>query len=107
MDELTQKSCKACEGGVAPLSNEESRALLQKLDGWSITEEQHLHKEFTFPDFASALEFVNAVGAVAEAEGHHPNIFLTWGKAGIDIWTHSVDALTENDYILAAKIDAL
>jgi 4a-hydroxytetrahydrobiopterin dehydratase len=67
--------------------------------------EHHLEKEYTFPDFAQALAFTNAVGAIAEEEGHHPDIYLAWGKARVTIWTHKVDGLTRSDFVLAAKID--
>jgi 4a-hydroxytetrahydrobiopterin dehydratase len=72
-----------------------------------VVDEHHLVREFRFPDFKQALAFVNDVGEIAEAEGHHPNILLTWGKAEITIWTHRVDGLTESDFILAAKINRL
>ena len=67
----------------------------------------HLEREFTFPDFNNALAFTNRVGALAESEGHHPDIYLAWGKVGIKIWTHKIDGLTESDFVLAAKIDRL
>jgi 4a-hydroxytetrahydrobiopterin dehydratase len=69
--------------------------------------EHHLEKEFRFPDFEQALSFTNAVGAIAEREGHHPDIHLAWGKVGIEIWTHKIDGLTRSDFILAAKIDRI
>jgi len=69
--------------------------------------EHHLRREYKFPDFATALEFVNRVGALAEEQGHHPDILLAWGKAEITLWTHKVDGLTESDFIMAAKIDRL
>jgi 4a-hydroxytetrahydrobiopterin dehydratase len=70
-----------------------------------VMKEHHLHKVFTFPDFKKALDFVNRVGTIAEAEGHHPDILLGWGKAEITTYTHKIDGLTESDFILAAKID--
>lgn len=107
MAELHQKKCVPCEGGVAPLKGDELRALSSKLDGWQVIDEHHLAKTYKFPDFAEALAFTNRVGAVAEAENHHPDIHLTWGKVGIQLFTHSIGGLSENDFIVAAKIDQL
>jgi 4a-hydroxytetrahydrobiopterin dehydratase len=80
--------------------------LLAQLQGWSVEQNHHLTKSYTFPDFVQALAFTNHVGAIAERQGHHPDIFLTWGQVRIAIWTHKIDGLTESDFILAAKIDA-
>ena len=79
----------------------------QSVSDWAVTDEHFLHREFTFPDFKQALDFVNRVGAVAEEQGHHPDIMLAWGKAQITLWTHKIDGLTESDFIMAAKIDRL
>jgi 4a-hydroxytetrahydrobiopterin dehydratase len=79
----------------------------RQVDGWKIIEEHHLTKTFKFPNFRGALGFVNRVGELAEEQGHHPDIFLAWGKVEITIWTHKVNGLTESDFILAAKIDQL
>jgi 4a-hydroxytetrahydrobiopterin dehydratase len=70
-----------------------------------VVEDKKLQKTYTFPDFAQALAFVNRAGAVAEVEGHHPDVYLTWGKVGVEIWTHAIGGLSENDFILAAKLD--
>lgn len=75
--------------------------------GWKVVDDHHLEKQLDFPDFATGLAFVNRVGALAEEEGHHPDLFLAWGKVGITIFTHKVDGLTRSDFILAAKIDQL
>ena len=107
MSELASKTCVPCRGGVPPLRGEELNALAGKVDGWSVVNEHHIEKSFAFPDFRKALEFTNRVGEVAEEQGHHPDIFLTWGKVGIKTWTHKIDGLTESDFILAAKIDQL
>jgi len=104
---LSAKSCVPCQGGVPRLERDAIRDLLKQLSGWEAVNQHHLAKEFKFPDFATALAFVNRIGALAEAEGHHPDITLAWGKAGVQIWTHKVDGLTESDFILAAKIDEL
>jgi len=107
MSNLASKSCKPCKGETPPLNEAQIAPLLNELDNWEVIDNHHLTKPCTFPDFVSALKFVNDVGELAELQGHHPNIFLTWGKVQIDIWTHKIDGLTESDFILAAKIDAL
>jgi 4a-hydroxytetrahydrobiopterin dehydratase len=78
--------------------------LMEQLDGWSF-EQGHLAKSYAFNDFAGALEFVNRIGAISEEQGHHPDIYMTWGKVSVEIWTHKIDGLTESDFILAAKFD--
>lgn len=107
MSDLAAKQCVPCQGGVPALKGTAVAALLPQLDGWTVDNEHDLNKTFAFPDFVSALAFANKVGELAEREGHHPDIYLTWGKVGIKIWTHKIDGLTESDFILAAKIDAL
>jgi len=107
MPGLSAKTCVPCRGGVPALTGDQITPLRSQLDGWSVVDEHHLEKEFTFPDFVTALAFINRIGQVAEAEGHHPDISLTWGKVGVRIFTHKIDGLTESDFILAAKIDAL
>jgi 4a-hydroxytetrahydrobiopterin dehydratase len=81
--------------------------LSHQLPNWKVDDEHQITRSFKFPDFKSALEFVNRVGAVAEEQGHHPDILLAWGKAEITLWTHAVNGLTESDFIMAAKIDGL
>lgn len=105
MSQLASRQCVPCKGGTPPLRGEPLAMLGREVPGWSVEREHHLTRTFTFPDFAQALAFVNRVGAIAEAQGHHPDIYLTWGKARVDIWTHKIDGLTESDFILAAKID--
>lgn len=95
------------EVGVLPLKRKELEKLHQELPGWKVVEEHHLEKEFKFKDFAQALNFTNNVGALAEDQGHHPDIYLSWGKVKITLWTHKIDGLTESDFILATKIDKL
>ena len=104
---LANKHCVPCRGGVPPLAGAALDDLKAQLGGWEVVREHHLEKTYTFPDFQKALVFVNRAGAIAEQEGHHPDILLGWGKAGITTWTHSIDGLTESDFILAAKIDRL
>jgi len=107
MSSLASKTCVPCRGGVPPLKGKELEALQQQVPQWKVINEHHITRAFTFPDFKQALDFVNRVGTVAEAQGHHPDILLTWGKAEITLWTHKIDGLTESDFIMAAKIDAL
>ena len=103
---LADKKCMACEGGVSPLDREEAREMLQKLEqGWEIAEGKKIRKSYEFDDFVGALDFTNKVGEIAEEAGHHPDIYLTYGEVVLEIWTHSVDGLTGNDFILAAKAD--
>ncbi|MDN5247964.1 MAG: 4a-hydroxytetrahydrobiopterin dehydratase [Wolbachia endosymbiont of Tyrophagus putrescentiae] len=87
------------------LSPEEVSQLMKELDGWLINSRGHLYKEYKFSDFASAMDFANKVSKIAEREYHHPNINISWGKCRLEIWTHSTNGLTENDFILAAKVD--
>ena len=89
------------------MSLKRSRELLRQLSGWKLVKNHHLEQEFSFPDFKTALHFVNSVGKIAEKEGHHPDLYLAWGKVGVKIWTHKVDGLTESDFVLAAKVEAL
>lgn len=107
-DDLAKKHCKPCEGGMPPATREEAEILLKRVNGWQLSEDaKKITKEFKFKDFAQALSFTNSVGAIAEEEGHHPDIFLGWGRARVELTTHAVKGLSENDFILAAKIDAL
>lgn len=107
MSDLASKTCVPCRGGVPPLKSSQLAALAAQVPQWQIVNEHHLTRNFAFPDFRQALDFVNRVGAIAEEQGHHPNILLTWGHAEITIWTHKIDGLTESDFILAAKIDKM
>jgi len=102
---LAEKTCVPCRGGVPPLNAEEIKQLAPQVNDWNVIKNHHIEKEFRFPDFKTALDFVNRVGATAEEQGHHPDIYLAWGKARVTIWTHKIDGLTESDFILAAKID--
>lgn len=103
---LADKSCTACQGGVEPLKGDTLKPYTDQLgEGWQVIDEHHLEKVFKFKNFKEALAFVNRVGEVAEAEGHHPNIEFTWGRAKIITYTHKIDGLHENDFILAAKVD--
>lgn len=106
MSELADRSCVPCKGGVPPMEEREARRMLERLDaGWELVEGHRLARSYEFPDFASALEFTNDIGAIAEEQGHHPDIHLSWGRVGVEIWTHKIDGLTESDFVLAAKFD--
>ena len=108
MTELCDLTCKACKGGVPPLKGEELRKLQTELGGgWSVVDEHHLEKEYKFKNFAQALAFTNQVGALAESVGHHPDIFLTWGKVKLTLFTHKIGGLSEADFVFAAKADRL
>ena len=107
MSELADRQCVPCRGGVPPLAGDEIGKLQSQLAGWEVVNEHHLRKEYKFKDFKEAQAFVNRIGDVAEQQGHHPDICYGWGRAEITIWTHKIDGLTESDFILAAKIDAL
>jgi 4a-hydroxytetrahydrobiopterin dehydratase len=108
MSALAEKDCIPCKGGVAALKGTDLSNLAGQLKpGWRVVQEHHLEKEYTFDDFREALAFTNKVGELAEAQGHHPDIYLSWGKVKLVIWTHKIDGLTESDFILAAKADEL
>lgn len=108
MSAFAKKTCVACEGGVAPITGSLLEKCSQELGGdWKVINEHHLEKEFHFKNFKEALEFTNKVGKLADQENHHPNIHLSWGMVRILLWTHSINGLSENDFILAAKIDSL
>jgi 4a-hydroxytetrahydrobiopterin dehydratase len=106
MEELAQRKCVPCEGGVPPLDELAARNYLRSLRGWDLVAGRRIQKEYTFKDFARALAFVTRVGAIAEAEGHHPDILIhSWNRVRLEIFTHVIGGLSENDFILAAKID--
>jgi 4a-hydroxytetrahydrobiopterin dehydratase len=102
---LADKVCVPCKGDVPALKGAALTTLQDEVPEWAIVDEHHLHRIFKFPDFEKALDFVNRAGAIAEEQGHHPDILLSWGKAAVTIYTHKINGLTESDFILAAKID--
>jgi len=106
--DLKHKKCKPCEGGVKPLLPDEYEAFLQtELSGWEDVYKKKIEKEYKFKDFKEALAFVNHVGKLAEEEGHHPDIYLyNWNRVKLTLMTHAIGGLSENDFILASKIDA-
>ena len=108
MNALAEKECVPCRGGVSPLKGADLSKLERQLaGGWQVIKEHHLEKEYRFNDFREALDFTNKVGELAEAQGHHPDIYLAWGKVRLTIWTHKIEGLTESDFVLAAKADQL
>jgi len=103
---LADHTCVPCRGGVPPLETDQIEELLAQLEhGWKVNEKGHLERLYTFQDFAEALAFVNRVGNVAEAEGHHPDLYLAWGKCTVELWTHKIHGLTNSDFYMAAKAD--
>ena len=106
MSDLAKRRCEPCEGKTEPLRGDALARLHGQLgEGWRVVDENRLEKEYRFPDFREALAFVNRLGEVAEAEGHHPDVYLTWGRVVVTLSTHSIGGLSENDFILAAKAD--
>lgn len=105
--DLADRRCVPCRGGVPPLAGGDLEDLARQTPGWEVVGEHHLKREFRFQNFREALAFVNRIGALAEEQGHHPDISLGWGRAEVEIFTHKIDGLTESDFILAAKIDRL
>lgn len=105
MSELRSKKCQPCEGNVAPLSVEEARGLCDQVDGWKL-EGGHIKRDWLVKDFMEAIDFVNKVAHIAETEDHHPDVHLTgYRNVTIELTTHAINGLSENDFILAAKID--
>ncbi len=105
---LADKKCVPCAGGVEPLKSDAITELLTQLNnGWQVIDEHHLEKQYKFKDFAQALQFVNKVGQLAEQQFHHPDIYLAWGRVKLTVWTHKIKGLQESDFIFAAKADKL
>ena len=107
MSELAKKKCVPCEGGVKPYTPQEAQVMLKKVSkDWMLIDDAHLLvKEFRFKDFAQAMAFANKVADIANAEDHHPELGVGWGRVSVELTTHAIDGLSENDFILAAKID--
>ena len=103
---LTEKKCKTCKGGVPAMTEEQANELLKQVPSWKI-KDLKVTKEFKFKNFLEAMEFVNKVAGIAEQEQHHPDIFISYSKVIIETWTHSINGLSENDFILPAKIDEI
>jgi 4a-hydroxytetrahydrobiopterin dehydratase len=108
MNDLTQKKCMPCEGGIAPFNRAEAEVLLKQIPGWTLAEDgASIEKTYAFKDYAGAVAFANQIAALAEQEGHHPDLHIAWGKLTVHTWTHAIGGLSENDFIIAAKIDEL
>ncbi len=111
MSDLSEKKCIPCEGGIPSFDINEIHKYLKKVDGWDVKQDEsknfYLIKEFKFENFIKSQRFINKVGDIAEAEGHHPDIWFGWGYAKIKIFTHAIKGLAESDFILAAKIDKI
>ncbi len=108
MSDLADRKCIPCKKGTPALRGSEIRRLLEQIhEDWVVVDEHHLERSFEFDDFVQALAFTNRVGELAEEQAHHPDILLTWGRVRVTVWTHTVDGLSENDFIFAAKADAL
>jgi 4a-hydroxytetrahydrobiopterin dehydratase len=106
--ELAQKKCVACEGDARPLNKIEAEVLLKQVNDWQLSSDaKTISKQFTFKNFAEAMAFANQVGEIAESEGHHPDLSIGWGRVGIELTTHAINGLSENDFIVAAKIDQI
>ncbi len=104
--ELATKTCIPCKGDVTPLKGTTLKSLHEQLNNdWQLIDDHHLMKHYKFSDFKSALSFTNQVGAIAEAQNHHPDIELGWGKVVVTIFTHKIDGLTESDFVFAAKVE--
>jgi 4a-hydroxytetrahydrobiopterin dehydratase len=104
--ELAQKECKPCKGDVPPLKGADLKDMQNKLDaGWDVVDEHHLEKTYTFDDYEQSVFFTNAVAKIAQEQDHHPDILLTYGKVKVTVWTHSIDGLTESDFVFAAKTE--
>ncbi len=108
MNDLSQKHCVPCEGGAKPLTMQQVKELLKQVDGWAPVEDgKCIVKQFKFGDFKEAMDFANKITPIAEREGHHPDVHISYGKAVVELSTHAIKGLSENDFILATKIDAL
>lgn len=102
---LADRKCVPCMGGHPPLTAQEIKPLLAQIEGWQVEDNKKLVKPYKFKNFAQAVDFVNALTPVAEAENHHPDLYVKWGEVRVYLWTHKIDGLTESDFVMAAKID--
>lgn len=105
---LVNKSCVPCQDSVPPLTSEENNKLLKELgEGWMLNEVDHLYKQYHFKNFMRSMNFANQIAEIAEKEGHHPDLKIAWRMCEVEIWTHKINGLTESDFILATKIEAI
>jgi 4a-hydroxytetrahydrobiopterin dehydratase len=110
MTELARASCEPCRGGVPPMTSSEIQAMLPEVSGWAVREVDgvpRLERDYTFPDFKTAMAFAVRVGELAEEQQHHPDLHVGWGRVRVETWTHKIHGLHRNDFILAAKVEAL
>lgn len=108
MENLSEKRCVPCEGGIDPLTRDQFEVYLEQLPRWAVIDDKSIEREFKFKDFVAALEWVNKVGDIAEEEGHHPDILIYgWNKVKITLWTHAIGGLSINDFVVASKIDRI
>ena len=106
--ELLYKKCVPCEGGILPMNSGEAQKYMAEVTGWSLIDGKKIQKEFKVKDFKEGMVFVNKVADLAESEGHHPDIFIHgWNKVRFELSTHAIGGLSENDFIMAAKIDSI
>ncbi len=105
--DLAQKHCVPCEGGTPPLGAKEIEGYKKNVPGWELVDNKKISREFKFKDFRTAMDFVNKVAEIAEVEGHHPDIFVSYNRVRLELYTHAVGGLSENDFILAAKINSI
>ena len=106
--QLNNKKCVPCEGGIPPLGEEEINELRGQIHtDWEVVDNLKIKREFSFVNFVHTMEFVNKIAGLAEEEGHHPDMHVSYGKLTVELWTHAINGLSENDFILAAKIDEL
>ena len=103
--ELADQKCIPCRGGVPALTPEQIQPLMAQLKGWQLEDNKKLIKSYEFKNFVEAMQFANAITPVADAEGHHPDLYVRWGEVKVYLWTHKIDGLTESDFFMAAKID--
>ena len=107
LSNLVTKECAPCRGGITPMTHGQIRPLAEEIENWQVMNDHHLSRTFVFLDFSDAMKFVNKVADVAEHEDHHPDFSISYNTVRLDIWTHKIGGLSENDFILAAKIDAI
>jgi 4a-hydroxytetrahydrobiopterin dehydratase len=108
MSDFTKQHCVPCEGGIAPLTKKDAEETMKHVPGWTLdTDGKHIRCSFTHKDFVEAMAFVNKVADIAEKEGHHPDIAIHWNRVDLDLWTHAIGGLSTNDFIVAAKVNAL
>ena len=106
--ELASKKCIPCSGGIPPMEKKEIDKYLNNLgNGWKVNSKGHINKEYKFQDFIEAMKFANKIAEIAEKEGHHPDLHISWGSCKVEIWTHKINGLAESDFYLAAKIEEI